>query len=151
MGNLKHLVSHSGQMDRPTKQLHRINPYFLILGLPMQYFMAFSLYTNTKKWLTTRSSGDDLGCLHGIRTISTTWVILAHTWYMVTFIPVWNMVDLKKVHENWAILTVLNSTISVDTFFVLSGLLVAYNVMKVLDKQNGRLNVPMFYIHRYLR
>jgi len=86
-------------------------------GLALQFFMAFSLYTNIKKWLTTRSSGDDLGCVHGIRFFSTVWVVLAHTWYVVTFLPVWNMVDFKKVHEDWPILIVLNSTVAVDTFF----------------------------------
>ena len=117
----------------------------------MQYLLAFSLYTNIRKWLNTKSSGDDLGCVHGIRFLSTAWVILAHTYYMVTFVPVWNMVDLKKIHEDWTILTVLNSTVSVDTFFVLSGMLVAYNLLKMLNRTKGKINIPMFYIHRYLR
>ena len=47
-------------------------------------------------------------------------------------------------------MAVLNGSVSVDTFFVLSGALVAYNVLKELDKRQG-LNVPMLYIHRYLR
>lgn len=38
-----------------------------------------------------------------------------------------------------------------DTFFVMSGLLVTYNIMKMLDKSKGKFNVVMFYVHRYLR
>jgi len=34
---------------------------------------------------------------------------------------------------------------------VMSGMLVAYNLLKLLEKSNGRFNLPMFYIHRYLR
>jgi peptidoglycan/LPS O-acetylase OafA/YrhL len=48
-------------------------------------------------------------------------------------------------------MTILNSTVSVDTFFVLSGLLVTYNVLKMLARTKGKLNIPMFYVHRYLR
>ena len=58
---------------------------------------------------------------------------------------------LLKIHEDWPILVILNSTVSVDTFFVLSGMLVGYNLLKLLDKSKGKLNVPMFYLHRYLR
>ena len=47
-------------------------------------------------------------------------------------------------------MAVMNATLSVDTFFVLSGALVSYGILKELDK-TGWLNVPMLYIHRYLR
>lgn len=50
-----------------------------------------------------------------------------------------------------AILAIINGFFCVDTFFLMSGLLVAYNIMKVLDKSKGKLNLPMFYLHRYLR
>jgi hypothetical protein len=59
--------------------------------------MAFSLFTNIPKWLSTRPSADDLGCLHGIRVLSTTYIVLAHTWYVITFVPFWNSVDVKLV------------------------------------------------------
>ncbi|CAL8129603.1 unnamed protein product [Orchesella dallaii] len=120
-------------------------------GLPYQYFMSFSLYTNIKKWLSTRRGAEDMGCLHGIRFLSTSWVVLAHTYYAITFLPQWNMVDVKQVYENWPVMTVINSTFAVDTFFVLSGMLVCYNLFKMFDKTKGKLNVPMFYVHRYLR
>lgn len=45
----------------------------------------------------------------------------------------------------------LNASIAVDTFFVMSGLLVAYSLMKELDRNNGRFNIVLFYLHRYLR
>jgi len=63
----------------------------------LQCLLAFSAYTNVRKWMNTSSPPDDISCLHGIRVISMSWIVLAHTWYMITFIPVWNMVDLKKV------------------------------------------------------
>jgi len=44
-----------------------------------------------------------------------------------------------------------NGFISVDTFFFMSGTLLAYLTFKELDKRKGRLNIPLFYLHRYLR
>ena len=45
---------------------------------------------------------------------------------------------------------ILGGTVSVDTFFLLSGLLVTRSVLKELDRRKF-LNVPYMYIHRYLR
>lgn len=47
--------------------------------------------------------------------------------------------------------TIVNATVSVDTFFLVSGLLVAYFLMKELDHRKGKFNVGVFYLHRYLR
>lgn len=44
----------------------------------------------------------------------------------------------------------ISATVSVDSFFLLSGLLVAWSVFKELDK-SGILNVPLMFLHRYLR
>lgn len=66
-------------------------------GLIFKYFMAFSVYTNTKKLLSTRKSPDDLGCLHGIRFLSTAWVVLAHTYAAFMSAPQWNNFDLPNV------------------------------------------------------
>jgi peptidoglycan/LPS O-acetylase OafA/YrhL len=45
----------------------------------------------------------------------------------------------------------INATVSVDTFFLMSGLLVTYLLLRESDRSKGRFNVPLFYIHRYLR
>ena len=41
--------------------------------------LAFSVYTNTRKWLSTKTGSDNLGCLHGLRFLSMSWVVLCHT------------------------------------------------------------------------
>lgn len=48
-------------------------------------------------------------------------------------------------------MAVINATFSVDSFFLMSGMLATYNILKLLDKTEGKLNVPMFYTYRYLR
>lgn len=52
---------------------------------------------------------------------------------------------------NWGFQTVANGTIAVDTFLVMSGLLVSYLLLRELDRNNGRFNIGLFYLHRYLR
>jgi hypothetical protein len=74
-------------LDKPPKR-----------GIPYQLLASFSLYTNIPRWLSTRPTADDLGCLHGIRFLSTAWVILAHTWFVIIYIPYWNLVDVKSVN-----------------------------------------------------
>lgn len=66
---------------------------------PYQYLMAFSIYTNTKKLLSTRKSAEDLGCIHGIRFLSTAWVVLAHTYFAFMGAPLWNLIDMKNVSK----------------------------------------------------
>ena len=42
------------------------------------FFVSFSLYTNTKRLWSTHCDNDSLTCLYGIKTISTIWIILGH-------------------------------------------------------------------------
>lgn len=44
----------------------------------------------------------------------------------------------------------LGATVSVDTFFLVGGLVLAYVFLNYRDK-GEKFNLPMFYIHRYLR
>ena len=46
---------------------------------------------------------------------------------------------------------VYNGLVSVDSFFVMGGLLLSYLTFKELDKAKGWINLPMVYIHRYIR
>ena len=47
--------------------------------------------------------------------------------------------------------TIANASVSVDTFFVMSGLLVSYLLLRELDRNKGKFNVGLLYLHRYLR
>ncbi len=46
---------------------------------------------------------------------------------------------------------IVNDYVSVDTFFLMSGLLVAYSLLRDLDRKGGRLGLTRFYLHRYFR
>ena len=58
---------------------------------------------------------------------------------------------LKTASDSTGMQVMLNGFPSVDSFFLISGVLMSYLTLKELDKTNGRLSIPLFYVHRYLR
>lgn len=56
-----------------------------------------------------------------------------------------------QIYKSWTQLAVINGTFSVDTFFLMSGTLATYSILKMLDRTKGKLNILMFYVHRYIR
>ncbi len=50
-----------------------------IPGVPLRILLALSVYSNAKKILDTNRAPGALDCVHGIRFLSMTWVILGHT------------------------------------------------------------------------
>lgn len=51
----------------------------------------------------------------------------------------------------WWFQGIANATLSVDTFLMMSGLLVAYLLLAELEKNKGKFNFGYLYLHRYLR
>ena len=62
-----------------------------------------------------------------------------------------NTIKLYTYYGDWFFATISNATVSVDSFFFLSGLLVAYIAMRNIERANGKLNIVMYYVHRYIR
>ena len=62
---------------------------------------------------------------------------------------------LIKAYSDWIMLSVWSGLLSVDTFFFLSGFLVAYSMTKQLAKMKRRVNILKMslamYLHRYIR
>ena len=131
---------------KPAKMQQRKPPS---LATWQRVFIAFSLYTNTKKLLDTTTSKGTLTCIHGIRFFSMTWVLIGHAASQVLsydqnfFVAFdWFRTPLFQV--------IANATPSVDTFFLISGVVLAYSFCNAYQKQ-GKFNILMFYLHRYLR
>ncbi|XP_076108428.1 nose resistant to fluoxetine protein 6-like isoform X4 [Mytilus galloprovincialis] len=62
----------------------------------------------------------------------------------------YNVLDFVELLKRFSFQGIMNATYSVDTFFFMSGLLVAYTVMKKL-RDGANINWAMFYIHRFWR
>lgn len=47
-------------------------------GLTVRILHCFSALNNGRKVFSTKVFADNFGCIHGIRVLSTTWVLLGH-------------------------------------------------------------------------
>lgn len=113
---------------------------------------CFSALNNGRKLLSMKvnAGGRTLGCLNGMRVLSTLWVVIGHAWETIPA-STHNVNMVKEDAMAWWFQGIGNATVSVDTFFFMSGLLVCYLLLKELDRTNGKFNVGLFYLHRYLR
>ncbi|XP_046563545.1 nose resistant to fluoxetine protein 6-like [Haliotis rubra] len=120
-----------------------------------QLLLAFSITRNAEKILSSASGEGNLGCIHGIRVLSMAWVILGHSLSMSTLTTTENLIDFSTRVKDFTMEAVLNGTLSVDTFFLLSGCLVCYLFLRESKKTiTGRPTVKqmvLYYVHRYWR
>ncbi|KAL4219668.1 hypothetical protein ACF0H5_022240 [Mactra antiquata] len=122
-------------------------------GMLGKILLSFSVITNASKLLNTNQPSSTLTNINGVRFISMTWVILGHT-YVFSLRNGDNTVEfLGHMYKRFSFQAIENETVAVDTFFVLSGLLVAYLSLREMKKRGGptKFNWLMFYFHRFWR
>ncbi|UMM39828.1 hypothetical protein L5515_016714 [Caenorhabditis briggsae] len=122
-------------------------------NLLFKILLSFSFWTNAELLLSVKEQKPGfIKSLDCIRLFSMCWVVTGHSFiYLIfsdTFMPV---IDFPKHFWNHLL---LNAFVSVDTFFVLSGIVVTYLFFKTKPKKRMVANPVtwiMFYVHRYLR
>lgn len=125
---------------------------------PNETLAMFSIYSNGIKLFTMtdrpkqvlHQKSDQIDCLNGIRAISMAWIVFSHNYMMLITSPLYNMSSIYDWITSYHSMLVIGSTVSVDAFFLLSGILVCWSLLKELDR-NRKLNLPLMYLHRYLR
>ncbi|XP_052899878.1 nose resistant to fluoxetine protein 6-like [Anopheles moucheti] len=125
---------------------------------PHRNLVIFSLYCNGRKLLATCQRNQQMAsiksgtmdCINGIRVLSMVWVVFSHNYVRIGMQPIINSHVILSWLESYHSVLVVSSTVSVDTFFLLSGLLTCWSILNALDK-SGKLNLPIMYLHRYLR
>ncbi|XP_066999865.2 nose resistant to fluoxetine protein 6 [Anabrus simplex] len=117
-----------------------------------ELYIVFSAYTNLKKLMSTSETNNNknLGCLHGIRFFSIAYVILGHTYVNYALIPLHNPKMPDEFMQSWNSIWVMTGVFSVDTFFLLSGLLLCYIFFNVMTERKS-INYRTFYMHRFIR
>ena len=116
----------------------------------MKFLLCFSFISNTKKLLNTRTANGPLVCLNGLRVISMWWVIQGHT-YEFSTLTLGNVIYAEStLVKRFTFQAIVNGSFSVDTFFFLSGLLVAYLALRGIREQ-GKFNWVYYFLHRYWR
>ncbi|KAJ8021721.1 Nose resistant to fluoxetine protein 6 [Holothuria leucospilota] len=113
---------------------------------------SFSAVYNCNKILSAKKNSSSLSCLNGIRVLSMLWIIWGHS---NSFLVGLRLDNPKTMYETLYFTYRYNSTAlgtySVDSFFVLSGLLVTYLTLKELKARNGKINWFLYYFHRFWR
>ncbi|GFT13897.1 nose resistant to fluoxetine protein 6, partial [Nephila pilipes] len=90
-----------------------------------RFLSCFSMITNFKRLASTKTSSNSLKCLHGLRFLSITWVVMGHCY----FFPGWfirsyrSLFFIEHVATEPIAQMIINGSEAVDTFFFMSGLL----------------------------
>ena len=126
---------------------------------PAKYLLCFSIITNGKRLLTTRGQErlgkpDSLEMLNAVRVMSIGWVILGHTFLFSADSGVNSNFDtVFSLFKESKYILIYGAFYAVDTFFWLSGLLMAYLFILEVHKTPSfsPWKLGMVYIHRFLR
>ncbi|KAK0407460.1 hypothetical protein QR680_019206 [Steinernema hermaphroditum] len=124
-------------------------------SISMRLLLCFSIYTNGAELLNTETKEGQIDVVHCIRFFSMAWVIAGHGIFLCFIIGYDNLTDVLELRKYFLNLILLNGFFSVDSFFFLSGLLLAYLFFKEASRNPKRIKSPitwvLFYVHRFLR
>ena len=115
--------------------------------------LSFSLYKTVPVIMNTHQPPNAITSINGIRVISMFWVITGHTYlWGMTYGVTANIEEAAKtVPKRFFFQPIDNAFLSVDSFFVLSGLLLSYLAIREMERRKGRFPFVFFYVHRMLR
>lgn len=102
---------------------------------PNQFLFSFSLIKNTSSLFNVNECRDDeIKCLNGIRALSSFSIVFLHVFYHRAMFPIQHPEMISEFNESYFGRLVNGISFSVDTFFVMSGLLVTKAVLADLDE-----------------
>ena len=140
------LLAHSRAPYRGGGALHAWDKYFDLL-------MAFSLYKTIGTILSTQQSPVAITSINGLRVISMFWIILGHCFvWPYGFGGIDNILwVLHNVLPRFTFQAIMYADVAVDSFFFLSGLLVAYLTLRHMTKKKHLKVFILYYVHRVVR
>ncbi|CAH1801608.1 unnamed protein product [Owenia fusiformis] len=123
--------------------------------------VSFSVYTNMSRLLSFDAPPGAYLCLNAIRFLSMCWIILGHTFQLgITITPVTNPTlnptdwFANKYTSLFEYKALTHMQLAVDSFFLLSGCLIAISFLKAMARQGGTVTcrqMALYYFHRYWR
>ncbi len=128
----------------------RTNRYIVFM---FDILKGFSLYKTVPAVFSTKQPPTAITSINGMRVISMFWVIMCHT-FAFSYISQGfsNPYDLTSSFvSRFSAQPIMNGFFSVDSFFFLSGLLVAYLTFRNMKRNKGRFPYVVYYVHRILR
>ncbi|XP_028032780.1 nose resistant to fluoxetine protein 6-like [Bombyx mandarina] len=114
-------------------------------------YRNFSVFHNTRRFLTFNRNSGQLDCLDGIRVMAMSWITLGHTFSMIIFAfthnSIYKVIKFRQLETN----VIFGAILSVDTFLSISGLLLVYTVVGKIPRDRFLKGIPLFYLYRLLR
>ncbi|EEC14651.1 hypothetical protein IscW_ISCW011640 [Ixodes scapularis] len=121
-------------------------------GSGFEVITAFSVRRNTVLLLSNetdeQSTAYKLRFLHGIRVLSMFWIVMGHSARNVALVMS-GLVNLLAYSDTLMSCVGIAGIISVDTFFFLSGFLLAYGLLK--QNRNRCLVAAIACVRRFIR
>lgn len=123
-----------------------------------KFLSNWSMIQSTKRLFARPVSESDkpqLLAVHGIKVLTILWIMVTHTYLFGGFYhALWLYKKLGAIIEvpsKFWFQGVFNGWVLVDTFFFLSGVLLVYTMLPLLDKTKGRASFALYVIHRLVR
>eukprot|EP00049_Salpingoeca_infusionum_P006030 m.100441 g.100441 ORF g.100441 m.100441 type:complete len:665 (+) comp13172_c0_seq1:135-2129(+) len=118
----------------------------------MLMLQAFSVTRNMRELLES-SPKRTLRCLDSMRAIAMFWIILGHTinFQLPGFVGLADYQQIPLQLQSWKLQFVASAAFCVDTFFILSGMLTAYVLIRKYRSTGKTFPLHLAVLMRYLR
>ncbi|KAF8770963.1 Nose resistant to fluoxetine protein 6 like protein [Argiope bruennichi] len=116
----------------------------------VKLLLSFSLNTNADQLLNTDSAQNGLDSVHGMRFFGMGWLILGHTYFNSNVQMYGNLSEASAFAEGFLFQIIVNSTVSIDTFFFISAVLLSYLTLQGASK-HGYYSIPRLFFRRLIR
>ncbi|CAI5442306.1 unnamed protein product [Caenorhabditis angaria] len=122
-------------------------------NIVLKILFAFSFWTNAEIVLSVKQQKEGhIKSLDCIRFMSMSWVVAGHS--TLYFVSSEAVLPLLSIHKSLWNHIITNALLSVDSFLLLSGIVVSYMFFKkrpTSKTMRSPLTWIMYYVHRYLR
>ncbi|XP_031618020.1 nose resistant to fluoxetine protein 6-like [Contarinia nasturtii] len=120
----------------------------------IERFLSCFCIVKNSEIITTESLGtDSIEVIHGMRAIGMIWIIAGHLFFYGPS-AVENLQMVLTYAEEWYVQPLFSVAIAVDTYFVISGLVLAYlffQTEKKKKKESAIIKFVSSVVNRYLR
>lgn len=139
-------------LARRTRRCEETNKY----GIPMEILLAFSARRNAQRLMSARCRAETkpLQFINGMKTLMCFWVILGHTYIIMQMEYYHSLRRLLEIMDQLHFQIVLGTTLSVSTFFFMSGFLLMFMMQdkrSVASRKNPLMVHFMGTFRRYVR
>nr|XP_027206252.1 nose resistant to fluoxetine protein 6-like [Dermatophagoides pteronyssinus] len=119
--------------------------------ISQKILMWFSPISNTRKLLFSETDDENFNCVHGLKFLSISWIIIVHTLAWIDLNGFRNSFRMKFFLSKFYLQPIFKGFFAVETFFYLSGMLTSYSALKYTRSNYRNLNKTTYLLLRYLR